>query len=108
MTRKLGESLPRWPSHLGSLAGFPVAKLCSRREVLNLAEFAEAIVATSMHPTFAKAVLALTAILAATPCLHACTGPQALEARVRAHPATDTYTELGDWFGDRKQYTCAL
>jgi tetratricopeptide (TPR) repeat protein len=61
-----------------------------------------------MHPTFAKAVLVFTAILAAIPCLHACTGPQALEAKVRAHPDADTYTELGDWFGDRKQYRCAL
>ena len=73
-----------------------------------LAGFAEAIIATSMHPTFAKAVLVLAAILAATPCVHACTGSPALEAKLRAHPDADTYTEIGDWFGDRKQYPCAL
>ena len=77
-------------------------------EVVYFVGFAEAIFATSMHPTFPKAVLILAAILAATPCLHACTGPPALEARLRANPDADTYTELGDWFGDRKQYPCAL
>ena len=77
-------------------------------EVVDLTGFAEAIFATSMHPTFSKAVLILAAILAATPCLHACTGPPTLEAKLRANPDADTYTELGDWFGDRKQYPCAL
>jgi len=61
-----------------------------------------------MHPTFAKAVLVCAAILAVVQCVHACTGPQALEAKLRVHPDADTYTELGDWFGDRKQYPCAL
>ena len=61
-----------------------------------------------MYPTFSKAVLIFAAALAVTPCLHACTGPPALEAKLRAHPDADTYTELGDWFGDRKQYPCAL
>ena len=64
--------------------------------------------AISMHPTFPKAVLILAAVLAANPCLHACTGPPALEAKLRANRDADTYTELGDWFGDRKQYPCAL
>ena len=73
-----------------------------------LARFAEAIVATSMHPTFAKAVLILAAILAVTPCVHACTGPAALETKLHAQPDADTYTELGDWFGDHKQLDCAL
>jgi tetratricopeptide (TPR) repeat protein len=73
-----------------------------------LARFAEAIIATSMHPTFAKAVLVFAAILAVSPCLHACTGPPALEAKLRTHPDADTYAELGDWFGDQKQYDCAL
>jgi tetratricopeptide (TPR) repeat protein len=77
-------------------------------EVVYFVGFAEAIFATSMHPTFPKAVLILAAILAATPGLHACTGPPALEAKLRANPDADTYTELGDWFGDRKQYPCAL
>ena len=72
------------------------------------AKFAEAIIATSMHSTFAKALLVLAAMLAVNPCLHACTGPAALEAKLLAHPDADTYTELGDWFGDHKQLDCAL
>jgi tetratricopeptide (TPR) repeat protein len=73
-----------------------------------LAGFAEAIIATSMRPTFAKAVLVLAALLAVTPCVVACTASPALEAKLRAQPDTDTYVEVGDWFGDRKQYPCAL
>jgi len=73
-----------------------------------LAGFAEAIIATSMRPTFAKAVLVLAAILAATPRVVACTASPALEAKLHAQPDADTYVEIGDWFGDRKQYPCAL
>jgi tetratricopeptide (TPR) repeat protein len=65
------------------------------------------ILAPSMHPTL-KAVLVFAAILAVSPHLHACTGPPALEAKLRAQPDADTYVEIGDWFGDRKQYPCAL
>ena len=61
-----------------------------------------------MQQAFSKAVLILAALLAATPCLHACTGPAALEAKLRAHRDADTYTELGDWYGDHKQFSCAL
>ena len=61
-----------------------------------------------MDPTFAKAVLIFSAILAVPPCPYACTGPEALEAKLRAHPDADAYKELGNWFGDRKQYPCAL
>jgi len=73
-----------------------------------LARFAEAIIVTSMRPTFAKAVLVLAAILAVSPRVHACTTSPALEAKLRAQPDADTYVEVGDWFGDRKQYPCAL
>ena len=61
-----------------------------------------------MHPTFAKAALIFAAILAVTPRLDACTGPPPVEAKLRAHPDADTYKELGNWFGDRKRYPCAL
>lgn len=73
-----------------------------------LTGFPEAIVATSMHPVFAKAVLILGALLAVSPSLQACTGPKELETKLQVHPDADTYSELGDWFGDRKQYDCAL
>jgi len=65
------------------------------------------IIATSMHPTL-KAVLVFAVILTIFTHLHACTGPQLLEAKLRTQPDADTYVELGDWFGDRKQYPCAL
>src|SRR3974390_50891 len=61
-----------------------------------------------MHSMLAKAVLVLTALLAVTPCVRACTGPRELELKIRSHPDADAYTELGDWFGDHKQYDCAL
>lgn len=61
-----------------------------------------------MGPIFTKAVLVLAAILAVTPCVLACTASPALEAKLRAQPGADTYVEVGDWFGDRKQYPCAL
>jgi protein O-GlcNAc transferase len=77
-------------------------------EVYYLTGFPEAIVATSMHPKLAKAVLVLGALLAVSPSIQACTGPKELETKLQVHPDGDTYAELGDWFGDRKQYECAL
>jgi tetratricopeptide (TPR) repeat protein len=74
----------------------------------HLTGFPEAIVATSMHPILAKAVLVLGALVAVSPSIRACTGPKELETKLQAHPDADTYSELGDWFGDRKQYDCAL
>jgi len=53
-------------------------------------------------------VLVFAAVLIAQPCVQACTGPKALEDQVKAHPDADTYAEIGNWFGDRKQYDCAL
>ncbi len=68
--------------------------------------------AKSMHPTFAQAILIFTALLAASPChpvaYAACTGSSALEAKLHARADADTYKQLGNWFGDRKQYPCAL
>ena len=61
-----------------------------------------------MHPMLAKVVVFLVALSAVPSCAHACTGPKELEAELRAHPDADTYTKLGNWFGDRKQYDCAL
>ncbi len=36
-----------------------------------------------------------------------CRGPQVLEAKLLAHADADTYAELGNWFGDKRQYGCA-
>lgn len=38
----------------------------------------------------------------------ACIGPQALEARLRAHPDAQSYADLGTWFGSHNQYSCAV
>jgi Flp pilus assembly protein TadD len=38
----------------------------------------------------------------------ACDGPQALEARLRAHPDSEANIQLGVWFGDHHQYACAF
>ncbi len=62
-----------------------------------------------MHPMLAKAGLALGACLSASLCLGAvCTGPQALEAKLRTQPDAESYVQLGTWFGDRNQYGCAV
>ncbi len=37
-----------------------------------------------------------------------CTGPQALQFQLRFHPDAATYTELGKWFGEHKQFPCAV
>ena len=38
----------------------------------------------------------------------ACAGPQALEARLHAHPDAQAHIQLGVWFGDHHQYDCAI
>lgn len=51
--------------------------------------------------------LALMAVVAASPARAACTGPQALQSRVKLHPSAEAWTELGNWFGDHQQFSCA-
>ncbi|SPE25532.1 exported hypothetical protein [Acidobacteriia bacterium SbA2] len=36
-----------------------------------------------------------------------CDPSQALQAKLRANPNADTYTEIGTWFGDRHEFSCA-
>ena len=38
----------------------------------------------------------------------ACVGPAALESKLRAHPHSEIFTEIGKWFGDHHQYSCAI
>jgi tetratricopeptide (TPR) repeat protein len=38
----------------------------------------------------------------------ACTGPQALTGRLRAHPTSENAILLGSWFAVHKQYGCAV
>ncbi|MGA2102514.1 MAG: tetratricopeptide repeat protein [Candidatus Sulfotelmatobacter sp.] len=61
-----------------------------------------------MHSGLLKFCLALAAALAATPSTFACTAPKVLEDKAQAHPDADIFADIGTWFGDRKQYDCAL
>ena len=38
----------------------------------------------------------------------ACTGPQAMTARLRAHPTTDNAILLGSWYAGHQQFACAV
>jgi tetratricopeptide (TPR) repeat protein len=56
-------------------------------------------------PIFAAAILLLSEpfALAAPPCV----ASTQLQALVKAKPTADTYTSLGEWFADQKQFHCA-
>lgn len=54
-------------------------------------------------------------LLAGVCCAHAfdqshrnCHGPSALEEAVQAHPSAENWEALGGWFGERRQYDCAI
>jgi Flp pilus assembly protein TadD len=36
-----------------------------------------------------------------------CTAPASMKARLAGRPSAETYGDLGTWFADRKQFTCA-
>ncbi|MGC2621444.1 MAG: tetratricopeptide repeat protein, partial [Acidobacteriaceae bacterium] len=55
----------------------------------------------------AQAGLAIILMAAALPLHAACTGPAALTAKIKAHPTSDAYAELGNWYGSRNQFACA-
>lgn len=56
-----------------------------------------------------KSSLLLAAFLAASiSTVFACTGPKALEEKVKLHPDGDVYAEIGSWFSEHRQYECAL
>ena len=56
-----------------------------------------------------KSFLWVTAIftLAAALAHAACTGPEAIESKLRVHPDTQTFTELAAWFDRQHQHACA-
>jgi tetratricopeptide (TPR) repeat protein len=37
----------------------------------------------------------------------ACNGPAGLEAKIKAHPTAEGWAELGNWYGQQKQFACA-
>jgi tetratricopeptide (TPR) repeat protein len=58
---------------------------------------------------FLRAGLGIAACLCASSGSAAtCSGPPALEAKLRAQPDSESYVQLGTWFGDRNQYNCAV
>jgi len=38
----------------------------------------------------------------------ACTGPKQLQDQLRLHPTAESYAQLGEWFGDKRQFPCAV
>ena len=49
----------------------------------------------------------VVAIPVASAAKTACVPPPALQVRLQSRPTTADYVELGNWYGDRKQYQCA-
>ncbi len=63
----------------------------------------------SMYPRLVQCGLILIASFSlAAPARAACTGPKPMEDQLRAHPTAENYTRIGTWFGDHKQYPCAV
>jgi tetratricopeptide (TPR) repeat protein len=61
------------------------------------------------HSMLVKTGLLLAVCFAVSiPGRAACTAPQSLQAKLRAHPDVQTYIELGTWFGDHRNYDCAV
>ena len=68
----------------------------------------------AVHRVWLKALCGLAAVLA-SPMTYGeaaqkpapCQGPQALEARLQAQHDERSYMELGNWFGDHHQFSCA-
>lgn len=51
-------------------------------------------------------VILITGMCAANPSV--CTPPPTLEAKLHAQASADTYAEVGMWYGDHRQYECAV
>ncbi len=69
----------------------------------------------SAHSIYAITGLGIVACLGAANALatppstaSACTGPAALEAKVHAHPDSEAYAALGNWFGENHKSNCAI
>lgn len=54
-------------------------------------------------------VLPFAALLCGSFCrAEDCSGPSALRTRIAAHPDAQSYAELGVWFGERREFPCAV
>jgi len=58
---------------------------------------------------FSRYILVSTGLMLLASWAHgACVGPEALESKLRAHPDSATFTEIGKWFDKHQQYSCAI
>ena len=63
----------------------------------------------TIRSIFLKARLPLAVCLGASLAAAAtCASPPALEAKLHANPDVQTYIDLGTWFGDHRNYDCAV
>lgn len=62
-------------------------------------------VAAAILISCAMSCIAPTAFCA--PATPACKGPQTIAVRLKAHPDAQSWIDLGNWFGDRKDFKCA-
>jgi tetratricopeptide (TPR) repeat protein len=62
-----------------------------------------------LRPKLVKAALGLAVCVAggASSLAASCSGPEALQTRLAAHPEAQTYAELGNWFEQKGQSVCA-
>jgi len=51
-------------------------------------------------------LIAIPRLCAASP--SACVPPKDLQAKIQTQPSADTYAEAGMWYGDHRQYACAV
>jgi tetratricopeptide (TPR) repeat protein len=62
-----------------------------------------------MRRIFYQVALAIVVGFAATQTSEAqCAGPQALEAKLKAHADEASFAQLGSWFGEHEQYQCSI
>jgi len=63
------------------------------------------------RPIFAGILFCFAGILfwliAGSLAYSSCTAPASMKARLAGRPSAETYGDLGTWFADRKQFTCA-
>jgi len=51
--------------------------------------------------------LALAALFACAAARAECSGPAELESALQNHPSAETWAQLGNWFGEQEQFSCA-
>jgi Flp pilus assembly protein TadD len=63
---------------------------------------------TARYARIGRTLILAAVSLSAAPCLGApCQGPPVLDAKLRTHPSATGYADLGIWFHDRHEFSCA-